>query len=64
LKYLDLCVGHWRNVIELTSDRYKPMPYVSMGHHEQKWPDFKAFHWELFLDDVRADRDYVKNLYY
>jgi hypothetical protein len=62
IEYLDLCVGHWMEVIRLTKDRYKPMPYVSMGHHEQRWPDFKAFHWELFLDDVRADRDYVKLL--
>jgi hypothetical protein len=62
LEFLESCVGHWRNVIKLTRDRYKPMPYVSMGHQTQKWPDFKAFHWELFLDDVKADQDYVKNL--
>jgi hypothetical protein len=62
LEYLDLCVEHWKNVIKLTKDRYKPMPYVIMGHHEQIWPDFKAFHWELLLDDVKADKDYVKNL--
>jgi hypothetical protein len=62
LEYLESCVGHWGNVIQLTRDRYRPMPYVSMGHHEQKWPDFKAFHWELFRDDVKADQDYVKNL--
>ncbi len=60
--YLDLCVAHWKNVISLTIDRYKPMPYVSMGHQEQKWPDFKAFHWKLLLDDIKADKDYVKNL--
>ncbi len=62
LDYLEFCVGHWRNVIELTRDRYRPMPYVSMGHPEQKWPDFTSFHWEQFLPDVRADQDYVKNL--
>ncbi len=38
------------------------MPYVSMGHHEQKWPDFKAFHWDLFSEDVRADLEFVLNL--
>ncbi len=63
LEYLESCVGHWRNVIQLTKGRYRPMPYVSMGHHEQKWQDFKSFHWELFLDDVRADQEYVKNLH-
>jgi len=62
LVYLDLCVEHWKNVISLTINRYKPMPYVSMGHQEQKWPDFKAFHWAFFLDEVKADKDYVKNL--
>jgi hypothetical protein len=62
LVYLECCVGHWGNVIELTRDRYRPMPYVSMGHPEQKWPDFTSFHWEQFMADVRADQDYVKNL--
>lgn len=62
LEYLESCVGHWRNVIKLTRERYRPMPYVSMGHPAQKWPDFKAFHWEFFLDDVKSDQDYVKNL--
>jgi hypothetical protein len=62
LDYLELCVGHWRDVIKLTSERYRPMPYVSMGHREQRWPDFTAFHWELLLDDVKADQEYVRNL--
>jgi hypothetical protein len=60
--HLQNCVSHWEDVIRLTSDRYQPMPYVSMGHHDQKWPDFKAFHWELFRNEVQADLDYVKNL--
>ena len=51
-----------RYINKLIRDLYKPMPYVSMGHPVQKWPDFKVFHWELFLDDVEADQDYVKNL--
>jgi len=62
LDYLEFCVGHWRDVIELTVDRYRPMPYVSMGHHQQRWPDFTAFHWKLLLEDVKADQDYVRNL--
>lgn len=60
--YLEACVGHWENVVRLTKDRYRPMPYVSMGHHEQRWPRFKAFHWELFLEDVKADLEHVKQL--
>ncbi len=55
------CVGHWKNVIRLTDDRYKPMPYVSMGHLEQRWPEFKAFHWKYFLKDVEADIEFVRN---
>ncbi|MCK5700642.1 MAG: hypothetical protein KAI29_05800, partial [Cyclobacteriaceae bacterium] len=61
LKDLEKCVGHWENVIRLTADRYKPMPYVSMGHHEPRWPEFKAFHWKYFLKDVEADIEFVRN---
>ncbi len=61
LKNLEKCVGHWENVIRLTTDRYKPMPYVSMGHHEPRWPEFKAFHWKYFLKDVEADIEFVRN---
>lgn len=61
LTYLEQCVGHWKNVIRLTVDRYKPMPYVSMGHHEPRWPEFTAFHWKYFLKDVEADIEFVRN---
>ena len=62
LDYLERCVLHWEKVIELTIDRYAPMPYVSMGHHEPKWPAFTSFHWSHFLEEVQADLDYVKQL--
>jgi hypothetical protein len=62
LDYLNHCLQHWDNIILLTKDRYKPMPYVSMGHHQPKWPAFKDFHWKYFLKDVEADINYVKNL--
>ena len=62
LGYLEKCVLHWEKVIELTIDRYAPMPYVSMGHHEPKWPAFTSFHWSHFLEEVQADLDYVKQL--
>ena len=61
LECLEKCVVHWRNIVSLTEDRYNPMPYVSMGHHEPRWPEFKAFHWKNFLKDVQADIDFVKN---
>ncbi len=53
LEYLKKCIGHWENIVRLTENRYKPMPYVSMGHHEPRWPEFTAFHWKYFLKDVR-----------
>ena len=62
LKYLEECLKHWNNIIRLTQDRYKPMPYVSMGHPGQRWPEFTSFHWQSFLQDVEADIDYVQNL--
>ncbi len=61
LAYLESCSDHWKDIISLTIDRYKPMPYVSMGHHTQKWPEFKAIHWEHFLEEVAADIEYVRN---
>ena len=59
--HLEQCIDHWKKIIELTEDRYDPMPYVSMGHHEQKWLDFKEFHWKNFLFDVEADLKFVLN---
>lgn len=61
LAYLDKCIGHWENIIRLTENRYKPMPYVSFGHHEPRWPEFTAFHWKYFLKDVEQDLEYVQN---
>jgi len=62
LEYLEKCWVHWENIVELTVDRYRPMPYVSMGHHEQLWPEFTSFHWSKFLKDVEADIEYVRNI--
>lgn len=62
LEFLEKCTGHWENVIRLTEKRYQPMPYVSMGHHEPRWPEFTAFHWKLFLKDVQQDLHYVMQL--
>jgi len=59
LVYLGRCLEHWQNVIRLTIDRYKPMPYVSMGNSPRKWPEFNAFHWSDFLKDVKEDIDFV-----
>jgi hypothetical protein len=57
--HLEKCLGSWKEVVRLTADRYKPMPYVSMGHHEPKWPEFTSFHWSTFTLDVEADIEYV-----
>jgi len=62
LDNLQKCVNHWNQIILLTKDRYKPMPYVSMGHHQPRWPEFTDFHWKYFLKDVEADLEFVKNM--
>jgi hypothetical protein len=62
IQYLQQGVLHWKEVIRLTEIRYRPMPYVSMGHPDQKWPDFNSFHWMDFLDEVERDVQYVKRL--
>jgi hypothetical protein len=62
LARLEACSGWWEDVVRLTSDRYRPMPYVSMGHPEQRWPEFTRFHWSEFQADVEADLDWAKAL--
>ncbi len=62
LLHLEKCLSHWEKVIQMTQDRYRPMPYVSMGHHEPRWPEFTSFHWSNYLIDVKADLDYVLQL--
>ena len=62
IAHLKNCLRSWKEVVRLTTDQYKPMPYVSMGHHETKWPEFTSFHWSNFLEDVEADIEYVKNI--
>lgn len=59
---LNQCLTHWEKVISLTEDRYQPMPYVSFGHHQPRWPDFTAFHWNLFLNDVKADIAFAESM--
>ena len=63
LMHLDSCIEHWDNVIGKTRDRYRDMPYVSMGHHNQRWPEFRAFHWDHFSEEVKRDWDYVNENY-
>ena len=55
INYLEKCVGHWQNVVLLTDVRYVTMPYVSMGHHQARWPGFTGFHWKHYLKDVKRD---------
>lgn len=60
LGHLEKCIAHWKKIIGLTESRYRPMPYVSMGHHEQKWPSFTTFHWKNYLRDVESDFEFVR----
>jgi len=55
INYLEECVGHWQQVVSLTDGRYVTMPYVSMGHHQPRWPEFTGFHWKHFMKDVKRD---------
>jgi hypothetical protein len=61
LDFLQKCSEHWNEVVRLTENRYKPMPYVSMGQNRPRWPGFTAFHWSLFKKEVDADLDFVRN---
>ena len=60
VNYLEKCVGHWQQVVRLTENRYVTMPYVSMGHHQQRWPEFTGFHWKHFLKDVKRDLEIAR----
>ncbi|WP_297088343.1 hypothetical protein [uncultured Draconibacterium sp.] len=62
IRYLGKCVDYWAKVIDLTVDRYKPMPYVSHAHDMTKWPGFEQFHWSFFMKDVEKDIEYAKSL--
>jgi hypothetical protein len=59
---LEKCITHWENVIRLTKDRYKPMPYVSIESDNPRWGDFSKFHWSQFKSAVAADVEYARNL--
>ncbi len=59
---LEACKEWWEEVVLLTAGRYRPMPYVSMGHPDQRWPEFTRFHWSDFQKDVEADLEWVKGL--
>lgn len=62
IRLLQSCILHWREVIGLTELRYIRMPYVGMGHNDEKWPGYTTFHWMDFLEDVEEDLDYVKEV--
>lgn len=62
LNLLNSCKDHWKRIVHLTENRYAPMPYVSFGHHEPRWPDFNTFHWRNFMNDVEADIEFVDQL--
>ena len=52
---LERGVDYWREIIHHTNDRYLEMPLVIMGNPEQRWPDFKGFHWRNYLSQAERD---------
>lgn len=50
--YLERCLDHWKAVIDLTKDRYMPVPHVSTEHYDDR---FAQFSWEHFLPQVERD---------
>ncbi|NND35110.1 MAG: hypothetical protein HKN76_21165 [Saprospiraceae bacterium] len=57
---LNKCLQHWENIVRLTKDRYKPMPYVSIDAEHPQWENFKEFHWKNFITDVKQDIAYAQ----
>ncbi|QGY47212.1 hypothetical protein GM418_27170 [Maribellus comscasis] len=55
ISLLEKCLGHWKNVIKLTADRYQEMPYS--GTHFDG-----TFHWSDYLKDVEADIEFAKEV--
>ncbi len=62
LQHAHKAVQHWGKIIELTETRYQLMPYVMMTHPENRWPDFKGFHWKNYLKEVEYDIKYIKSI--
>lgn len=62
LKHAQNALQHWKKIVELTETRYQLMPYVMMTHHENRWPDFKGFHWKNYLKEVENDIEYIKRI--
>ena len=62
LMYANKCLKHWKNVIILTENRYQLMPYVMMNHPENKWPNFKGFHWKDYLSEVEYDIEFIRSI--
>jgi hypothetical protein len=62
LQHAEKALENWKNIVKLTETRYKLMPYVMMTHPENKWPDFKGFHWKNYLKEVEYDIEYIKSI--
>jgi hypothetical protein len=62
INFLQKCTGHWENVVELTKNRYRPMPYVSIETENPQWDHFTDFHWSHFTGEVARDLQFAKDL--
>lgn len=62
LQHAEKALDNWKKIVDLTENRYGLMPYVMMTHPENKWPDFKGFHWKNYLQEVEYEIEYIKNI--
>lgn len=62
LKHAHKALQHWEKIVELTETRYQLMPYVMMTHPENRWPDFKGFHWKNYIEEVEYDIEYIQSI--
>ena len=64
LKHAQKALQHWKKIVEHTETRYQLMPYVMMTHPENRWHEFKGFHWKNYLKEVEYDIEYIKSIVY
>lgn len=62
LNHAQKALQNWEKIVELTETRYQLMPYVMMTHPENRWPDFKGFHWKNYLKEVQYDIEHIKSI--
>lgn len=61
LQYINSCLQHWDQIIQLTKYHYKPVPHVSTENYDET---FTLFSWELMRPYVLQDIDWIKKTSY